>query len=273
MNIEKLINIERTEKEFGFKIADLTRSSETLVYKICQCCGKEELKRYRYVDFLGQNKCLRCSNKINANSRKETRSRRIKEFWAKNGHPRTGVKHTDEAKRKISENRQPHILTEEERESLSKRTKGEKNPFFGKKHTDECRKRMSEIAKKTAKRGKESRLYGKIFYSKSIPYLRKDGSIIKLRSVWEEKVAKFLDENGQEWEYEAKFFPVSYEWEGKIKDGTYIPDFFLGDEIWEVKGYFRGDAKIKFETFLKTYPDIKIKLLTKKELIAMGIKL
>lgn len=273
MELHKYINIDRTLSELNIDITKLKPNSEKLVYKICECCKKEELKKYRYIAVFKQTKCLDCSNKINANANKEIRNEKIKQKWKEIGHPRLGISHTDEAKRKMSQNRTPHILSEEEKQNISKRTKGEKNPFYGKTHDDETRKRMSELAKGRVKRGKDSNFYGRTFYAKSIPYIKTDGSIVKLKSGWEEKLALWLDKNKIEWRYEERAFPVSYEFEGKIKDGTYIPDFFVGDEIWEVKGYFRNDAEIKFKTFLKNYPTLKVKLLMRDDLRAMGIKL
>lgn len=123
-------------------------------FRICECCGKEDLKNFGSINTHKQTKCSNCSNKINANTNKEIRNEKIKQKWKEIGHPRLGISHTDEAKRKISQNRNPHILSEEERENISKRTKGEKNPFYGKTHDDETRKRMSELAKKRVKRGR-----------------------------------------------------------------------------------------------------------------------
>jgi hypothetical protein len=60
---------------------------------------------------------------------------------------------------------------------------------------------------------------------------------------------------------------------GKIKNGTYIPDFFLDNEVIEVKGYWHKDARVKFDTFKIQYPEIKIRLLEKKELKELGISL
>ena len=57
------------------------------------------------------------------------------------------------------------------------------------------------------------------------------------------------------------------------KEGTYRPDFLLvaDDSYWEVKGYWRDDAKAKYEAFLEQYPEIKIELLMKQELHNYGI--
>lgn len=56
-------------------------------------------------------------------------------------------------------------------------------------------------------------------------------------------MARWLDERGHSWEYEKHVFSVD--------TGKYIPDFWIKDFgcFWEVKGYFRPDAKLKVESF------------------------
>ncbi len=268
------INIERTEREFDYKVVDLKPSSQKLIYRICEICGKEELRKARMVIKFKQTKCHCCAGKINASKNKEIRIQKIKEFWKCNKHPRLGVKHRAESKRQISETRlaNPPICSQETRQKLSDANRGEKNGFYGKKHNKETRKIMSEKAKLRAKTGKDSILYGNKYFAKPIPYTMLCGEIINMRSSWEIKVAKYLDGQDIKWKYESQTFPVIYEFEGKIKEGTYIPDFLLdGGEIWEVKGYWRKDAQIKFEAFKKQYPNERIRLLQKIELVEMGI--
>ena len=194
------------------------------------------------------------------------------EYHKTHEHPRLGVKHTEETRKKIKENRGPYIVTEKTREKL-RSNKGPLHKNFGLKRSDETKAKMSAAGKINAKRGKDCNLYGKCYYAKHTKYLSKSGIEYKLKSGWELKIAQYLDGKDIIWEYEKQAFPVIYEYEGQVKDGTYTPDFFVGDEIWEVKGYWRKDAKIKFETFLKTYPQYKVKLLQKQEIESLGIKL
>jgi hypothetical protein len=267
------INIEKTKLELGIDVYILRPNSEKPVYRICEICRQEEIKKFRYVATLGQSKCLTCSNQKNGQDNADKISAGNKKFHSTHVHPRLGVKHTPEARQKIRDNFRPHVWTDDERKELSKKISGELNPFFGKKHTPKAISKMRAAAKKNARKGKESNFYGKSFYAKHTIYQRKTGESLRLKSSWEVKLAEFLDANNIKWEYEKQAFPLVYRYEGEIKEGTYIPDFFVGDEIWEVKGYWRKDAKVKFKAFLKKYPEKIIKVLGKKELQDLGIKL
>jgi len=87
-----------------------------------------------------------------------------------------------------------------------------------------------------------------------------------LRSSYELKYAKYLDSNNILYSYEPKAF--------ELGDGrTYTPDFYLIKEnVWvEVKGYWRDDAKEKFELFKEKYPQLTVILLTKNILKKWGL--
>ena len=88
---------------------------------------------------------------------------------------------------------------------------------------------------------------------------------IWMRSSYELSYAKYLDKHQIVWEYEPKAFDL-----GNI---TYRPDFYLPeiDEYIEIKGWFTEPAKRKIQLFRDSYPDIKLKLLRKKDLINMGV--
>jgi len=157
-----------------------------------------------------------------------------------------------------------------------KTLKGEGNPHYirGNTHNNkciECGKIISKYSircmkcagKITTKRqqGKNNPMYGKIpTHGKRIKYKK-----IKMRSTWEVAYAKWLDKQGIEWQYEPNAFDL-----GKT---TYTPDFYLPktDEWIEIKGYWRDDAKKKFEIFKKKYNSMNIKLLMKKDLEKLGI--
>ena len=71
--------------------------------------------------------------------------------------------------------------------------------------------------------------------------------------------------NHIKWQYEPKTFDL-----GKT---TYTPDFYVPiyDAYIEIKGWWRTDAKIKFDLFKQIYPDIEIVVLSKKELVKLGV--
>lgn len=87
---------------------------------------------------------------------------------------------------------------------------------------------------------------------------------INFRSSWEMLFAQFLDSQNIAWEYESEVFQTSF--------GKYVPDFWVMDwnSFVEIKGYFRDDAKQKFEEFSKNNPVI---LGDKKYLKNLGIKI
>jgi hypothetical protein len=123
-------------------------------------------------------------------------------------------------------------------------------------------------------KGKNSPRYGKTaLHGKRCWYTQSNGKRVCFRSTWELATAKFLDNRGILWKYEPKAFPIIYEYENETKEGTYIPDFHLLNKnvFYEIKGWFWNKARSKFDAFISQYPRIKIELLMKPELKAMGI--
>jgi hypothetical protein len=111
------------------------------------------------------------------------------------------------------------------------------------------------------RKGNNNPMFGKIaHHGKWVKYKG-----IKMRSTWEVKYAKWLDKQGTKWQYESKTFDLG--------NTTYTPDFYLPetDTYVEIKGWWRDDAKEKFELFRKKYYSMNIILLMKKELKKMGI--
>ena len=136
MDITNHINVDRTLKELGVDIFKLKPNSEKRVFKICEICKKEELKKYRYIATLKQTKCINCSNVLNGRNNKDKISATNKKYFETHVHPRLGVKHTEEARKKIVENRKPYTATEETRRKLSEANSGTRNGFYGKKHSE-----------------------------------------------------------------------------------------------------------------------------------------
>lgn len=94
-----------------------------------------------------------------------------------------------------------------------------------------------------------------------------------MRSSWEIAYAKWLDRNNIKWLYEQKIFEITYEYGGELNEGTYRPDFYLPEtnEYIEIKGYWRDDARVKFEAFKEKYKKVSIKVLMEEDLINMGV--
>lgn len=126
------------------------------------------------------------------------------------------------------------------------------HPLLGKKHTKETKAKLSKIATKQNKNYKMNHLYDGL------------NGKIQMRSSWEVSYACWLDANSTGWTYEPTF---------ELSDGRlYTPDFRLKDgTIVEIKGYFREDAKKKWNMFQEEYPDINKLLLMKKELKDLGV--
>jgi len=83
---------------------------------------------------------------------------------------------------------------------------------------------------------------------------------IWMRSSYELNFAIWLDKQNIKWLYESKTFDL-----GKT---TYTPDFYLPEfNLYiEVKGWWRDDAKYKFNLFKQIYCGERIKVLEKEEL-------
>jgi hypothetical protein len=154
--------------------------------------------------------------------------------------------------------------------------KGSLNPNFKNNNThnnkcSDCGKIVSKYSKRCMKcagkitserqRGKNNPMYGKPPTHGKIKKYKK----IKFRSSWEVAYAKYLDKNRIKWQYEPKAFDLG--------NTTYTPDFYLLEsDTWvEIKGYWRDDAKKKFDLFRKKYYSMNIILLMQKELKQMGI--
>jgi len=250
------ILIDKTKEKFGYDIKDLRPNSCKLVVWKCGICEVETDKKYVAAKKI--NLCLMCSNKINANTSIETKKCKISEWYKTHVHPLKGTKRPEHVKEALKKSNIGRIRTDKEKENLSIRTSGENNPMFGKKHTEESLIKMRKIQKEIARRGEKCNFYGKCYHGKGNWYECKDGTKIWMRSSWEIKFAKYLDENNINWEFEIKTFPIIYD----NKEGTYTPDFYLIDEnkYIEIKGRWRGDAETKYIAFIKQYENISIEI-------------
>ena len=101
-------------------------------------------------------------------------------------------------------------------------------------------------------------------------YKRPNGTNIKLQGSWEIVYAMYLDENHIS--YTAHEKTLTYTDSNGIKR-TYYPDFYLTerDEFIDVKGRYTDACREKFECIWKSNPTLKITLLRKDDLKAIGI--
>lgn len=93
---------------------------------------------------------------------------------------------------------------------------------------------------------------------------------IWIRSGWEIRYALFLDEHGIFWTYETIAFPLTL----NNRKTTYRPDFYLVDyDIYiDVKGRDEWN-KDKINHFQNQYPEIKLQIISEKDLTNWGINL
>jgi hypothetical protein len=126
-----------------------------------------------------------------------------------------------------------------------------------------------KIQKEGSRKGKKNGHYGKPAANIKRVYYKD----VCMRSSWETAYAKWLDENCIKWLYEPKAFEITYEYQGDIKENCYWPDFYLPElnEWVEIKGWWRGAAKNKFDAFKNKYKDCTIKLLMQKDLEELNI--
>lgn len=232
------ISIERTEQVYGYNPLHLYKSSAKLVICICKFCKEETSTLFSHAK--KRKSCAKCQKIV-----------------------LTGLVRTSETKAKLSSIRKgkcsPRQLAALKELGLKQR---------GKKITGWNLERRF---------GKNNPRYGKTAANVTGAwYIKKDESKVWMRSSWEIKYAKHLDMIGTSWIYEPKAFEITYfcEINKEKKQGTYRPDFLLDNGNWvEVKGFWRKNAKPKFEAFKAQYPDEKITLLMKPELLALGIEL
>ena len=155
-----------------------------------------------------------------------------------------GSKLTKQQKQIISDKLKNRKLSAETRQRMSAANKGLKH------HKIDCPCLFCKT-----KRGEY-----KIFRSKEFCYAGQT-----MRSSWEVKFAKHLDEQGIIYEYEPRSFQLS--------NGTrYIPDFFLPTEnLWiEIKGRMERTSEDKMKLFIDEY-GLNFIILRHSELKEIGV--
>jgi len=74
------------------------------------------------------------------------------------------------------------------------------------------------------------------------------------RSTLEERIAKLFDKKNVPYLYEARSFPY-------VLTSKYTPDFFIGDTIYEAKGFFKPSERRKHLAIKNQHPDLDIRFI------------
>ncbi|QIW87563.1 hypothetical protein Ab1vBOLIVR4_gp46 [Agrobacterium phage OLIVR4] len=250
-----MADIQKTIERFGYDPRNLRPSSCKPVIVTCPVCLKDREKPARLAR---QVTCLACSNAKNARTIKgrESRSVRMMKFYADGGkHPLAGIGHSEESRKKISKSRtgMKLDLSDDTRKRLARHCMEVLN-------NPETKERTASLNRKRT--GPLSPSYGKpAAHAFKVWYKG-----VCFRSTWEFKFATWLDCDGKMWVYEPRAYPVSYELNGKNKDGTYTPDFESEGVLHEIKGRWTKEGKAKFLAFREQYPDIRIELWERERL-------
>ena len=86
----------------------------------------------------------------------------------------------------------------------------------------------------------------------------------------EESFAQILDFYGIEWEYEPKTFPLAWNENGEVTE-AFTPDFYLPQqclyiELTTLRPQLATHKNRKLRRMQELYPDVKIKLLKRRDL-------
>lgn len=135
---------------------------------------------------------------------------------------------SEETRQKISVANTGNEISKAHREAVAKAAMEADRSYM---QTDEYREKLSE-----AHQGRQPTF--------PKPY-EVDGLSHSVRSSWEEAIGLLLAEYGIEYEYEREF---------EISGGSYYPDFFVGPEVIEVKGWVNERGVEKAQLFTEEFP-------------------
>lgn len=187
--------------------------------------------------------------------RERAQSLHTAEARAKISASNSGRTHTEQSRKNMSEAHLGYTPTAETRAKLSAAARrrdpairalvAEKNR--GQKRSPEARARMAAASTQRGKPPPRGTGHGKGSW-----FVCRRGRRIWMRSTWEVEVAKYLDAQEVDWEYEPRRFDLG--------DHTYCPDFWIEDWgcFWEVKGYFGEKAQRTTQKFRELNPGLPL---------------
>ncbi len=130
-------------------------------------------------------------------------------------------------------------------------------PAWNKGLTKETDKRLAAVSEKLRGRVPD--------YGKYRAWYDGANGRIQMRSKWEVAYAEYLDRRGISWKYEPRWFDLG--------NATYTPDFLLTKKgrYVEIKGRMTRANARKLARFARVYPEIRLTILTRVELVAKGV--
>lgn len=245
--------VRRLKEEYAKPIPALGALAAELGRHKTNVCRKAKslgLTDQRRIHVLPEDKKIQRPKFSSQEERSAAMSVRVKAYFAANGHPRgaLGMKHTDEAKKKISESLREAYL----------------DPNHPCRSEAMRQLRSDSCVERTLRRRTQT------FYSRSASGTREDLGIY-VRSAWEANYARylnFLKASGQisGWRYEPKTFEFV-----AIKRGTrtYTPDFEVtlpdGRVQWhEVKGWMDQKSRTRLDRMAKYFPNETVLIIGEK---------
>lgn len=254
-----------TFNKYGYYIENLSYGSKRLVIWQCDKCKTKKIKEFR----LGNTLCQSCSNKSRSLNRVNNCidcSKQIVTLSAKRCNKCQGKfkriildKFCIDCGRKICKKSIGRCL---KCSNASRR-----NPVLPHKCI-EC-DNLVRVASAKRCRTCANRLIAKTCEHKPTHGKHTMYKDTCFDSTWEANFAKWLDLSGIKWIFEPKGFELIV----NKKKTKYYPDFYIPefDCYIEIKGYWREDAKAKFEVFKKYYSNINIKVFNESMLQSISV--
>lgn len=136
-----MIDEKATYEKFGYYSIDLKPQSHKRIIGVCDGCGKVRiLNKSKY-----SHLCKSCS--IKGRKHTEAAKKKISEGHRGEKNHNYGKHLSEVTRKKMSESRRGRKHTEESRKKMSEATRGKKHPLYGKHPSEATRKKLSEAGK------------------------------------------------------------------------------------------------------------------------------